>query len=81
MATYVFSQRAGSTIAFNPGTDVLQVDAGDAASLHDCLDRLLRDEALRRRLGERARRCFEEKVTSERMGRSAESFFRSLVAR
>lgn len=54
---------------------------GDAASLHDCLDRLLRDEALRRRLGERARRCFEEKFTSERMGRSAESFFRSLVAR
>ncbi|MBL8698540.1 MAG: choice-of-anchor L domain-containing protein [Alphaproteobacteria bacterium] len=34
MATYVFSQRAGTAIAFKPGVDVLQVDVGDAASLH-----------------------------------------------
>jgi hypothetical protein len=49
------------------GTTGLLAAPGDAASLHACLERVIDDPALCRRMGAAGRRRYEERFTPERM--------------
>jgi glycosyltransferase involved in cell wall biosynthesis len=57
----------------------LLVPHGDAISLANAIDRLLRDRALATRLGEAARRRALERYSREAMVRRFEDFYQSLV--
>jgi glycosyltransferase involved in cell wall biosynthesis len=57
----------------------LTIPPGDPRALAESLRRLLRDAALRERLGHAARRRYEEHFTNQHMVRAHESLYRELV--
>ena len=61
------------------GTDGLLVQAQDIEGMVTALDRVIRDAALRRRLGEAAHRKVERRFTLERMARAYERIYTDLV--
>lgn len=64
-----------------PGETALVVPVGDAAAFRAALDRLMTDDALRRRLGEGARRFIERHCSYAAAGAAQAAFIREVVAR
>jgi glycosyltransferase involved in cell wall biosynthesis len=62
------------------GRDGLLFETGSAASLAEGLERLLRDTALRRRLGSAAEAAANDFDHSRSVGRFRESLFASIAA-
>ena len=60
------------------GVNGYLVPVRDSATLADRLARLLRDEALARRMGAAGRRAYEERFTLERFHRDLQAVFDSL---
>ena len=69
----VASNASGVTEALGDGTGIV-VPRGDARALAEAIGRLLDDEPLRRRLGERARRRAEEWFSVEAVGAQLRAF-------
>ena len=63
------------------GDDVLLVHAGDAGALADALSRLLRDPALRDKLGHRGRRLVVERYSGAEVARALEIQYQDLDPR
>ena len=63
------------------GDHALLVHAGDAAALADALGRLLRDAALRDKLGQRGRRLVVERYSGAQVARALESHYQDLDPR
>jgi glycosyltransferase involved in cell wall biosynthesis len=63
------SNAGGVAEAVQHGVTGFLVPCGDAAALRACLELLLRDPALRKRLGDAGRRRYEAGFTLDRMAR------------
>jgi rhamnosyl/mannosyltransferase len=70
----------GTTFINRPGETGLAVRPGDPAALAEALNRLLRDEALRRRLGENARARAHEHFSLESMMRGVIGVYEEALA-
>ena len=78
----VIGCRAGATPELiEDGRTGLLAEPGDAASLQACIERLLADPGLRRRLGEAARAEFLDRFTRERMAAAEEEFLLRIAGR
>jgi glycosyltransferase involved in cell wall biosynthesis len=77
----VASNVSGIPEAVQDGVSGLLVPPRDPASLAQAIERLLADPALRRRLGEHARRRIEAQFTQERMAENAGRIFEGLLER
>lgn len=75
----VAPDRGGGTEAVRDGVEGLLVDVDDGAALAGAIVRLLRDPALRERLGAAGRRRALEEFTARRMADRAWAHVRSLV--
>jgi glycosyltransferase involved in cell wall biosynthesis len=77
----VISTAVGAaTEVITPGVDGELVRPGDAAALAARIQGIVDDPEHRRRLGENARRRFEEHLTSERYGREITGVFRACLS-
>lgn len=78
----VIGCRAGGMIeVVEDGVSGLLAEPGDAASLQDCLERLLSDAGLRERLGTAARGRFEALFSADRTAREVIAFLRHVAER
>jgi glycosyltransferase involved in cell wall biosynthesis len=66
--------------AVRDGETGLLVPPGDSAALARAIERLLADQALRRRLGEQGRRLVLERFTARHMARAFESLYEDLLS-
>ncbi len=66
---------AGVREVFQHGESALLADPGDPSSLADLLATVCSDDALRSRLGQNARRLFEERYTEDRFWTALETLF------
>lgn len=77
----VVATRVGGLVDFvYPDQTGELVPAGDVAALADALARLLRDEGLRRRLGEAGRALIARQFTEEALARRTLDFYHRMVA-
>lgn len=63
------------------GEDGLLVEPGDAVQLREALARLMSDEGLRARLGERGRQRVQERQNADTMADGYEALYRTVVSR
>ncbi len=78
----VIASRAGGNVdLLTDGVDGLLVPPRDPAAFADALARLLADDALRRRLGDAARRTARERFTMARTAALTEAAYRAALAR
>jgi hypothetical protein len=71
----------GMPEVIDEGVNGLLAEPGDAPSLTAALEDLIADPKLRRRLGQCARRTFEEKFTANNMARNAVNIYRDALRR
>jgi glycosyltransferase involved in cell wall biosynthesis len=64
----VVTQAGGAAELFSPGVDALGIPLGDEAALASAIERLASDTALRRELGENARRTAQTRFDRARLG-------------
>jgi glycosyltransferase involved in cell wall biosynthesis len=63
-----------------PDVNALLVPVGDAAALADALERLVRDDGLRRRLGTASRAVVEPELSDERIGADTVALYRRFLS-
>ena len=75
----IVSQAGGASELFINGVDALGHHPGDAARLAEQMERLARDGALRRRLGEAARVATEQRFRGERLANQLLSLYQQVA--
>jgi L-malate glycosyltransferase len=80
-AATVATRVGGTPEAIVDDVTGLLVEPGDAPALATAIERLLRDAALRRRLGDAARKAIEDRYSVEKMVRATEALYIDLLAR
>ena len=75
----VASKNGGASEILEAGTDGLLVDPYEIGEVQEALVRLLRDEGLRRRLGEEAHRKVEQRYTWQKVARRLSHQYQEIV--
>lgn len=76
----IAASAGGAVELFTPEEDAIGVAPGDVGGLAAAISRLSNDDALRARLGERARATAVERFSLERMGRELVGIYREVLS-